>query len=148
MTLSSLGDMTVYCPASSSQDAYPFFSHPNAKPHLKHLHHQLRNLSKGGLLDILIASPRGSKCSKLTPIFLYGMDAYQTHALATGLWLSLQALPLFVSPRLMVNMLAPDSRMPTGTSIRLSLCPFLSPPPSSQCNAPTRSASKRDGRAD
>jgi len=43
------------------------------------------------------------------------MDAYSAYAYSTGAWLSLQALPLLVSPKLIVTMLSPDTRRPTGT---------------------------------
>lgn len=42
------------------------------------------------------------------------MEAY---AYSTAAWLSLQAMPLFVSPKLMVMMLSPDGRVPTGPSL-------------------------------
>jgi len=39
------------------------------------------------------------------------MEAY---AYSTAAWLSLQAIPLFLSPKLMVTMLSPEARVPTG----------------------------------
>ncbi|KAL2043588.1 hypothetical protein N7G274_003895 [Stereocaulon virgatum] len=48
------------------------------------------------------------------------MDAYSAYAYSTAAWLSLQALPLFVSPKLMVTMLSPDARTPTDLEIYLS----------------------------
>ena len=42
------------------------------------------------------------------------MDAYSAYAYSTAAWLSLQALPLFVSPKLIVTMLSPETRAPTG----------------------------------
>ena len=42
------------------------------------------------------------------------MDAYSAYAYSTAVWLSLQALPLSVSPKLIVTMLSPETRAPTG----------------------------------
>ena len=42
------------------------------------------------------------------------MDAYSAYAYSTGAWLSLQALPLSLSPKLMVAMLSAETRAPTG----------------------------------
>lgn len=49
------------------------------------------------------------------------MDSVGTYATSTAAWLSLQAIPLLISPKLIVTMLSPDARRPTG-----------SPPPSGQ----------------
>ncbi|KAL2051948.1 hypothetical protein ABVK25_007863 [Lepraria finkii] len=48
------------------------------------------------------------------------MDAYSAYAYSTAAWLSLQALPLFVSPKLIVTLLSPDSRTPTDLETYLS----------------------------
>ena len=42
------------------------------------------------------------------------MDAYSAYAYSTGAWLSLQVLPLSLFPKLMVAMLSPETRAPTG----------------------------------
>jgi len=41
------------------------------------------------------------------------MEAY---AYSTAAWLTLQATPLFLSPKLIITMLSPEARNPTGTS--------------------------------
>lgn len=42
------------------------------------------------------------------------MDSVGAYATGTAAWLSLQAIPLLVSPKLIVTMLSPDARRPTG----------------------------------
>lgn len=42
------------------------------------------------------------------------MDSVGAYATSTAAWLSLQALPLLISPKLIVTMLSPDARRPTG----------------------------------
>ena len=43
------------------------------------------------------------------------MDSVGAYATSTAAWLSLQALPLLVSPKLIVTMLSSDARRPTGS---------------------------------
>ena len=53
------------------------------------------------------------------------MDAYSAYAYSTGAWLSLQALPLSLFPQLMVAMLSPETRAPTGKVPRPCKAPVL-----------------------
>ncbi|KAF6236793.1 hypothetical protein HO173_005084 [Letharia columbiana] len=48
------------------------------------------------------------------------MDSVGTYATSTAAWLSLQAIPLLISPKLIVTMLSPDARRPTDLEIYLS----------------------------
>ncbi|KAK3176191.1 hypothetical protein OEA41_007514 [Lepraria neglecta] len=48
------------------------------------------------------------------------MDTYSAYAYSTAAWLSLQALPLFVSPKLIITLLSPDARTPTDLETYLS----------------------------
>lgn len=45
------------------------------------------------------------------------MDSVGAYATSTAAWLSLQAIPLLISPKLIVTMLSPDARRPTGLPI-------------------------------
>lgn len=56
------------------------------------------------------------------------MDSVGAYATSTAAWLSLQAIPLFISPKLIVTMLSPDARRPTGNPLP-SIHPQQNPPP-------------------
>lgn len=53
------------------------------------------------------------------------MDVFYTYTYSTAGWLSLQALPLLLSPKLMVTLLSAESRNPTG---KLLPSRFMTPP--------------------
>lgn len=42
------------------------------------------------------------------------MDVFYTYTYGTAAWLGIQAVPLMVSPKLIVNLLAAEARTPTG----------------------------------
>ena len=42
------------------------------------------------------------------------MDVFYAYTYSTAAWLSLQALPLLLSPKLIVTMLSVETRGPTG----------------------------------
>lgn len=45
------------------------------------------------------------------------MDSVGSYATSTAAWLSIQAIPLLISPKLIVTMLSPDARRPTGSTL-------------------------------
>ncbi|KAM0803930.1 hypothetical protein BDR22DRAFT_838347 [Usnea florida] len=48
------------------------------------------------------------------------MDSVGTYATSTAAWLTLQAIPLFLSPKLIVTILSPDARLPTDLETYLT----------------------------
>lgn len=81
-----------------------YHSVPGLVPRLRCFRPSIRSV-----LPSLFFSPTQSASS-----ISFNMDAFQSHAFSTSCWLCLQAVPLFVSPRLMVNLLAPEPRAATG----------------------------------
>lgn len=53
------------------------------------------------------------------------MDVFYAYNYSTAGWLSLQALPLLLSPKLIVTLLSAESRNPTGEHL---LTPFPNSP--------------------
>ena len=72
------------------------------------------NTCKTGLSRSIYHNPH-----LLTPT---AMDASTSYTAATSAWFSLQALPLLLYPRLIITLLSPTARDPTGASS------FLHPP--------------------
>lgn len=58
--------------------------------------------------------------SHLHDLHLAIMDAVHAYTASTSAYLALQAVPLFVSPKLMVTMLCPDARPPTDLEVYFS----------------------------
>lgn len=52
------------------------------------------------------------------------MDVFYVYTFGTAGWLGLQALPLIVSPKLIVTMLATETRDATGSYIEASMAVF------------------------
>ena len=92
---------------------------PNAKPH--HPFYQVT-------LRCLLPHP--------THKHLAIMDSVGTYATSTAAWLSLQAIPLLISPKLIVTMLSADARRPTGSSPAPSTIPSLLKSPRRSRNIP------------
>ncbi|KAG9228336.1 hypothetical protein BJ875DRAFT_477749 [Amylocarpus encephaloides] len=57
-------------------------------------------------------SLRCSKTSDKLP--RYKMDVFYSYTYGTAGWLTLQALPLIVSPTIIITLLSPEVRDPTG----------------------------------
>lgn len=63
-----------------------------------------------------------SNSSRFLPVFFHynlhiirtKMDVYYSFSYGTAAWLSLQAFPLVVSPTIIITLLSPDVREPTG----------------------------------
>ncbi len=89
------------------------------------------------------------------------MDATHAYTFTTASWLSLQALPLFLSPKLMITMLSPDTRQPTDletyfsrtlaltlvtlallTILLMGIVPLSSVTAESECSSPNPPSSR------